>query len=314
MAHYEVEQGKNNNRVYLFFNEKPSADIRSELMSSGWKYHGYNRYWSSYDSKEHREQAKRLCEIVNIYESYYGQEEDEQEYDDEVLCKLNNIQDAKYYTLEEFNELADWRVCKSESDVHNKYSYTTKSGNYIECDSKSELKMWQYLEDNDLIIDGGGQKICIEYNSYFKTGLRYFPDMVVLTKLNHIAIIEVKAVTAMDYHKNIEKYKALIHYCEENGYEYMMIDPDHDFMSFNELLDFDLPIWGLFELFDCMDEDDEQVFFSQEDVDEWYEEYGEGYKKQDFYLAVHGLIAFFGWYNKYKNGFKFSNKPTYEKW
>ncbi len=144
---------------------------------------------------------------------------------DVVLSKLNNRENAKKYSREEFAKIADWKLGNTHTKGKAKYQYITRDKNTIECDSKSELTMLEYLETNDLIISCGGQSLCIEYDSKFRAGMSYYPDIVVLTKDMHIAIIEVKSASSMDYHKNIEKYHALAEYCKENGYEYMMVDP-----------------------------------------------------------------------------------------
>ncbi len=236
------------------------------------------------------------------------EEEKNDEYDDEVLSKLNNSKRAEWYSLEDFNKLADWSLCLSPGETGTELYYKTKGGNIINCDSKIELALWEYLEENDLIIAGGGQKLKIEYRSKFRDGLSYYPDMVVLTKYNHIAIIEVKPATAMDNHSNMEKYKALKEYCKRNGYEYMMIDPGYEFMTFDDLLDY----FVLNEISDIFKEHDGDYCyqFDNDDVDEWYNIFGEGIPKKEFALMFHSCVASFGWFNKYKNGFKVSNIPN----
>ena len=239
---------------------------------------------------------------------YKKKDEEHDEYDDEVLSKLNNSEDAEYFTLEEFNELADWSECISPGDVNSNLYYETQLGNVIECDSKNELILWEYLEDNDLIISGGGQQIPIEYKTRRGSEKNYYPDMVILTKHHHIAIIEVKPVNDMDYHINIAKYKALKQYCEERGYEYMMVDPENDFISFEELLDYPV-IDDIIRIFEDNDGAD-SFYFNQEDVSEWYKLYGIGYTKKEFELMVHSCVAYYDWFNQSKHGFDVNNKTV----
>ncbi len=240
---------------------------------------------------------------------WYAREDsdDDGKYDDPVLQKLNNVENAEYFSLDEFNSLADWGVCLSPGDVPTKYYHVTRTGNIINCDSKSELAMWEYLKEKELIVAGGGQKLRIPYETSFRSDLSYYPDMVVLTKLNHIAIIEVKAATAMDNHSNMEKYAGLEEYCYEHGYEFMMIDPINGFITYDELRDMRV-VEGLCELFEVHDEDS-CFHFDKEDVAEWYEELGDGLTKKDFELMVHSCVIYFNWFNKFKNGFEVTNRP-----
>ncbi len=251
-----------------------------------------------------------IFEIDDAYKWFAREEfdDDDEDYDDPVLQKLNNVEEAEYFSLDEFNSLANWGVCLSPGDVTTKYYHITRSHNIIECDSKSEVAMWEYLENNDLIISGGGQKLRIPYETAFRSDVSYYPDMVVLTKLNHIAIIEVKAATAMDNHSNMEKYAGLEEYCREHGYEFMMIDPDHGFMTYDELRDLRVNP-KILELFEEHD-DDSYFHFDKDDVAEWYEEFGDGQSKKEFELMVHSCVIYYYWFNKFKNGFEVTNRPV----
>ena len=192
-------------------------------------------------------------------------------------------------------------------------TYVTNTGNVIECDSKSEVKMLEYLEDNDLVLAIGGQNLTIKYSSAFRKNLEYHPDIIALTNEGHIAIIEVKSITSMDYHLNLEKYDALEMYCEDNGFEYMMIDPANEFMTLDELEDLDNAerldelMW---ELQDIENENDNPVLlFNDTTVESWYPEYSEYMTRKEFKIAVHACVDKFGWYNVYKNGFMVYSKP-----
>lgn len=229
---------------------------------------------------------------------------------DPVMQKLQNRDNAKRFSQTEFDCLANWRYGNAFIGNHH---YKTRKGNIIECDSQSEVLMLSYLEEKDLVLDLGGQILRIGYDSAFRTELDYYPDIVALTVDHHIAIIEVKPVTAMDNHKNMEKYRALEAYCRERGFMFMMIDPQHDFMTYEEMRDMDVcgPLLDMFiELNEMpVPEDCYCKFFDDDKVDKWYELFGNGYTKTDFKLQVHSLVAYYGWYNLYKNGFMVYSKP-----
>lgn len=234
--------------------------------------------------------------------------------DDPVLSKLKNIDNGKKFTLNYFRGIADWRYGKSQSKYKPKGTYITKTGNKIDYDSKIELEIMEYLEDNDLVIEMGGQSLCLGYDSIFKDGKSYYPDLVVLTKDYRIAIIEIKPATAMSYHLNIEKYAALEEYCLENGYLYMMIDPALDYMTLDELED--LYVYDeLIEIFDELESKKKKsktpICFTDADVRKWYDDICFDDTKKDFDLMVHSLIVYYNWYNKYKNGFLVYSCPVH---
>jgi hypothetical protein len=105
---------------------------------------------------------------------------------------------AKKYSRQEFTLLADWRYGRSFND--DAIVYVLPNGNEIQCDSKSEVLLLDYLINNQLTLEIGGQELYIPYDTAFKSERFYYPDVVVLTKDYRIAIIEVKPVTAMSYH------------------------------------------------------------------------------------------------------------------
>ena len=224
---------------------------------------------------------------------------------------MKNRNRVRKFTLQEFNNLADWSYGVSfNKDV---YIYTLPNGNQIECDSKSEVKLLDYLIDNKLTKAVGGQNLLIKYDSAFREDLFYYPDIVILTKDYHVAIIEVKPVTAMSYHKNVEKYEAMKAYCEENGYEYMMIDPDHDFMTYDELLKLRIPSnikdrvnSYLIDLLGGRN----YCLLEKDDINFLYNEFLDEYKKGEFEFYLHALVIQNGWYNKYTHGFMVYQRPT----
>lgn len=225
--------------------------------------------------------------------------------------KFENLSNAKTFSQSFFNSLADWSIGTA---FNGRYSYKTKSGNYIFCDSKSEVKMLEHLECNNLVLDLGGQMLEIKYNSPFREKITYFPDIIALTNDRKIAIIEVKPVTAMSYHKNIEKYRALGEYCKKNGFIYVMIDPDENFMTFEELKNIEACacIEYMFYLYreDLKEKKTMVVQFDDSDVNGWYDICGEECTKSDFKKQVHSMIIQHEWYNVFKNGFMVYSRPV----
>ena len=232
------------------------------------------------------------------------------QYVDKVLKKLNNVSNAKLFSEEEFEKLADWSNSIAHSGNTNVGKYTFSNGDFVSCDSKYEKKLLSYLDKNKLVIRCGGQALCIKYSSSFAKEKDYYPDIVALTRKHHIAIIEIKPSIAMSNHLNMDKYKALSNYCKEHGYEYMMIDPEDGYITYDELLD--MPV--LPELASVFENPKPNpkgyVYFENQTVDEWYEKYGAGFTKKEFKLQVHSLIIFYHWYNLYDKGFKVFNHPV----
>ncbi len=157
------------------------------------------------------------------------------ELNDPVLSKLNNRDNAVSYTLEDHSRLADWNNCTTHSGKKPKCTFRTPDGRVIDCDSKCEKKMLGHLLDSNCIIAWGGQSLCIPYGR--NNSKKYFPDAVVLTKDMHIAIIEVKPFSFMNCRSCVSKYRALEDYCRERGFEFMMVDPYSDYLTFEELLE-----------------------------------------------------------------------------
>ena len=234
-----------------------------------------------------------------------------QEKTNKVLAKLKNRNKAKKFTLEEFNDLADWTYCDSFND--DGYVYTLSNGNQIECDSKSEVKLLDYLTSKKLAVAIGGQSLRIQYSSAFRSGLDYYPDIVILTKDMHIAIIEVKPVTAMSNHRNIEKYEALTDYCTEHGYEYMMVDPDHDYMTFDDMQKLHVPSDIVQRVDDYLVNligSKGECLLEKDDIPILYEDFSDEYKKGDFELYLHALVIQKGWYNRFTHGFMVYEEPN----
>ena len=240
---------------------------------------------------------------------------------DPFMLKLQNREDAGLFTLDEFNEIADWRYGASHCSEDGKEpaaEYHTEKGNIIECDSNYEERLLRYLEERSLVKALGGQNLCIPYDREFMTDCSYYPDIAALTWDDHIVIIEVKPVTHMSNYMVMAKYDALEDYCIENGYMYVMIDPEKK-KTFEDLRNMDPPYRKLWDYFEDggswlqPSEAIKEVFFDDETVDSWYRRlFGDHSRgKGEFRLQVHAMIALYGWYNKAEyGGFQVYNHPV----
>lgn len=231
---------------------------------------------------------------------------------DPVLSKLNNQGKAKVFTSRYFNALADWRVCKTHTGKKAIGTYRTKTGNLIDYDSEPELQLLKYLNSSSLIAEIGAQNLEVSYDTAFRFDKPYYPDFIVLKKDGHIAIIESKSIMAMSYHKNIEKYNSLKNFCVARGYEYMMIAPDYNYMTFDELSKLRVPISISSQieayLRNLLGQDGERLL-EPSDVPILYEDFENVYDKKEFELYLHAFVIQKGWYNKYSNGFMVFEKP-----
>ena len=234
---------------------------------------------------------------------------------DPVLCKLENQEAAKTFTLAYFNSLADWSQSRSQRSDGAAGVHYTKEGKRFEFDSNYEAVFLDYIKDNDLAIAYGTQAMCVKYDTFFRANVDFYPDIVLLTKDYHIAIVEIKPCKFMSHHINIEKYIHLMRYCEENGYMYMMIDPINDFMTFEEFrwMDVDEALFGAFEdlkkEYGFFDDPKKDLNITDTMVEEWYEGFGADYTKEEFNLMVHSMIAYHFLYSKNKYRFDVYNYP-----
>ena len=260
---------------------------------------------------------KEVNSVIYSNRDYYEQDSsyrwylaDTPLYVDDVLRKLNNVSDAKEFTEEEFEALANWSGGASHTGCISDEPYIFPNGDRVYYSSKSEKLFLSYLEENDLVLRCGGQALCIQYDSVFVSGKSYYPDIVVLTKKHHIAIIEVKPSVSMSYHLNMEKYHALSQYCEQHGFEYMMIDPIDGFKTYDEIADMGV-CSELLEYFERPLRGSKKYWsFSDKDVNKWYADFGDGCTKKDFRLQVHSLIIYFNWYNLFDKGFNVFSCPV----
>lgn len=102
------------------------------------------------------------------------------------------------------------------------------SGREIYCDSKLERRFISYLFKKGCIKDAKGEALELEYSSGSMSGKRYFPDFVVKLHDDTIVVIEMKNLSSIGYHLNIDKYDALVAFCVANGYRYAEIAKDFE--------------------------------------------------------------------------------------
>ena len=238
---------------------------------------------------------------------------------DPILIKLNNRENAKEFELEDFMNLDEtfhWKICKShKKEKIYRQNVINKNGFSMDLDVRTEEKFFNHINKKTSAVSHfGAQNFCIQYKyrPEQKKWKNYFPDFVVYTKDKHIAIVEIKDTKAMTYFVNIDKYIALRGFCRENGFEYMMIDPGNDNITFDELCSFDDIDILLEDEFDTMRPSSKRIyddtFFNRWYNDNKYFYKDCGYNKKDFDTEVSALILRNNMHNDYKWGFHISKK------
>jgi len=237
--------------------------------------------------------------------------EPEPEYENILISKLCNKEKAQFFSADYFHKLADWKNGRSFTSKGKKKIFKFNK-NKIICDSKSEIKTLEYIKKNNLASECAGQSYEIEYDTEFRTQKSYFPDITLLTKTGNIAIIEVKPALAMCQHVNIKKYEALAKHCKKKGFMYGMIDPDNNYMTYEELKK--LPIClGLSRRFNEWLANIPEGYYShfdKETVNEWYEACTTKPTKKAFYLQIASLIIKNQLHNFFNNGFLVYSAPV----
>ena len=244
------------------------------------------------------------------HDNNYGwhiMELEEGTFTDRIIEKFNVPNELAEISSESFNLISNWD--DAHGHTQNQIPYITRTGRTIYCDSQSEVLMLNYLEENDLVRELGGQTKNIYYTGPNGALHSYYPDIFALLKDNTVAVIEVKALNAMSYHKNLEKYNSLEDYCNRNGYRYTMIDPQHDFMTCEEFEQMEFAP-GLDEVLLERMNRNYLSSFNTEDVKHWYNELGEGFTKEEFRLMVHSFIICYDWHNLYQHNFNVYNRPV----
>ncbi len=245
---------------------------------------------------------------------------------DPVLLKLQNRDSAAEFSVSDFETLVGSNPMISPGSLIPSIEFEIWcgpwAGSQLSCDSNLEVKMLKYLQENDIVLAVGGQTVCVPYDTSFRSDIKYFPDIILLTRDCHIAFIEVKPAESMSYHKNLKKYEALADFCKRQGYAYMMIDPDNGFMTVEELKE--LPVIPeLLQTFNCMEREKQSIheshsekpylYFDKDDVKCWYNNFGRNrrnIRKKDFILQIHSLIINYGWYNLFWHGFRTYSRPV----
>lgn len=257
---------------------------------------------------------KNQIEKVTLdYGAFYFRSliEPEPEQENILISKLCNKEKARLFSAEDFKKLADWTSGRSFT-IKGKKKVFKFNKNKIICDSKSELKMLEYIKTNGLASECAGQAYEIEYDTEFRTQKSYFPDITMLTKTGKIAIIEVKPALAMCQHVNIKKYEALARHCKKKGFMYGMIDPDNNYMTYEDLKK--LPIClGLSRRFDKWLANIPEGYYShfdKETGEEWYEACTTKPTKKAFYLQIASLIIKNKLHNFFNNGFLVYSAPV----
>lgn len=138
---------------------------------------------------------------------------------------------AKTFDIQTLDALATWdgkhRGTKSEKSI------TTNDGYAFYYDSKEELSFIKKLSKKSYYVSLRGQSLSIDYCLRGKRIRKYYPDIVMLTHDQKIAIVEVKQLEQMSYYDNIIKYKAMKAYCDNMKFMYVMCDKT--FRTFEEL-------------------------------------------------------------------------------
>lgn len=169
--------------------------------------------------------------------------------DYELDSILNGWDTAEQYDLDYLDSMADWDYSRGYSAKR----IIDVDGFEYECDSEIESNLIDKLYQDDYFQALRGQNLEILYKKR-KRGVwkKYKPDIVMLNQDDYIVIIEVKPLYNMPTFENIQKYKALADYCEENGYLYCMCDDEYRTMTDLEEFGIDEDIKDFIEF--CLDE------------------------------------------------------------
>ena len=98
----------------------------------------------------------------------------------------------------------------------------------IYCDSKLERRFLSYLFEKGFIVDAKSECLELTYSSSVKDGKKYYPDFCLKLYDGTIAIIELKNLSSMGYHLNVDKYEALKTFCNEKGYKFAEIAKNYE--------------------------------------------------------------------------------------
>lgn len=113
-----------------------------------------------------------------------------------------------------------------DSIAKNQCCLKVSNGRQIYCDSKLERRFLSYLFKNGYILDAKAEALELGYASSNMSGKKYYPDFVLKLYDGSIAVIEMKNLSSMGYHLNVDKYEALEKFCRKNDYKYAEISKD----------------------------------------------------------------------------------------
>lgn len=113
-----------------------------------------------------------------------------------------------------------------ESTAKNKCILRVSNGRELYCDSTLERRFLKLLFERGFITDALSESLELDYSSRRMSGKKYYPDFVLKLHDGRIAVVEMKNLSSMGYHLNIDKYDCLSAYCAENGYLYAEIARD----------------------------------------------------------------------------------------
>jgi hypothetical protein len=92
----------------------------------------------------------------------------------------------------------------------------------------------------------------------------------------------------------------------------MMVDPDENYMTFEDMKNLEVPIEVTKKVMKHVKPNLGKVdkcILDQKDVTNLYKEFKDVYTKKQFKLYIHALIIKKGWYNKFEHGFMVFETP-----
>ena len=98
----------------------------------------------------------------------------------------------------------------------------------IYCDSKLERRFLSYLFEKGFLVDAKSESVELYYSSSVADGKKYYPDFCMKLYDGTIAIVEMKNLSSMGYHLNVDKYETLKSFCNEKGYKFAEIAKDNE--------------------------------------------------------------------------------------
>lgn len=113
-----------------------------------------------------------------------------------------------------------------DSAAKNRCYLRVSNGRELYCDSALERRFLKLLFERGFITDALSESLELDYSSRRMSGKKYYPDFILKLHDGRIAVVEMKNLSSMGYHLNIDKYECLAAYCAENGYLYAEIAKD----------------------------------------------------------------------------------------